>query len=51
MNSLMLRPTDAAFVRLTLPVKDGNIEEATQRAIAYLNTFHPSIEAALPFNN
>ena len=49
-NSLLLRPTDAAFVRLTLPVAPGeSIEAASQKAVAFLRTFHPYIEAALPF--
>jgi EpsI family protein len=49
-NSLLLRPTDAAIIRLTLPITRGEtIDQATSRAIAYFATFYPSIAASLPF--
>jgi len=51
-NSLLLRPSDAAFIRLNLPMApDENIDTATQQAVAWLNEFYPSIERALPFSN
>lgn len=51
-NSLWLRPSDAAFIRLNLPMApDESIETATGRAIAWLDEFYPSIERALPFTN
>ncbi|MBU8932484.1 MAG: EpsI family protein [candidate division Zixibacteria bacterium] len=50
-NSLLLRPTDAAFVRLTVPVKDGDIDAATDKAIEFFNVFHTDIERALPFGD
>ncbi len=50
-NALLLRPTDAAFVRLTVPVPaDGDIDAATERALSYLTAFHPHIVNALPFS-
>lgn len=49
-NSLLLRPTDAAMIRLNLPLgPQESVEDATSKAVAYLNDFYPSIEAALPF--
>lgn len=51
MNSLFLRPTDAAFIRLTVPVTRGSMEQATAKAVNFLNTFSPSLESALPFSN
>ncbi|MFQ5499397.1 MAG: exosortase C-terminal domain/associated protein EpsI [Candidatus Zixiibacteriota bacterium] len=50
-NSLLLRPTDASFVRLTFPVAGGNMEAATERAVAFMQTAYPSIVQALPFQN
>ncbi len=50
-NSLLLRPTDAAFIRLTLPIERGGLEEATARAIAFFDTFHGAIAQSLPFGN
>jgi EpsI family protein len=49
-NSLMLRPTDAAIVRVTSPVVIGEeIETAAARMVAYLQAFYPAISDALPF--
>lgn len=51
-NSLLLRPTDAAMIRINLPLdRDGDVDDATAKAIAYLDDFYPSIEKALPFRN
>ncbi len=50
MNSLKLRPTDAAFVRLTLSAEDG-MEEATDRAVALLRALENPIQSALPFDS
>lgn len=51
-NSLLLRPTDAAIVRLTMPFEHKeDITEATKRANQYISNFHASIEEALPFQN
>ena len=50
-NSLFLRPTDAAFVRLTLPLLDGDLEAADREAVAFLQLFYPHILEALPFHN
>ncbi|MFH1687387.1 MAG: exosortase C-terminal domain/associated protein EpsI [bacterium] len=49
-NSLSLRPTDAAFVRLTLPIGQEDLQFATDRAAGFLDAFVPAIEAALPFD-
>jgi EpsI family protein len=51
-NSLLLRPTDAAIVRLTLPLREGeNFDTATRRAVAFFDTFQNDIDKALPFKN
>jgi len=49
-NSLLLRPTDAAIVRLTTPFLPGeNMAAATERGVAFMKTFYSSVEQALPF--
>ena len=49
-NSLLLRPTDAAIVRLTVPLNVGeDFDSATKRALDCLDTFHPTIMKSLPF--
>lgn len=50
MNSLALRPTDAAFVRLTLSADDG-MEEATRQAVSLLRALEEPIQDALPFGS
>jgi len=50
-NSLFLRPTDAAFVRITVPIINGDFESATTNAVEFYNTLHTEIESALPFSN
>lgn len=52
MNSLLFRPTDAAIVRLTLPLRrEDTIASATKRAETFLQTFYPAIAQALPFDS
>lgn len=48
-NALMMRPTDAAFVRVTVTAGDGDPALATAQAEAFLATFCPYIKQALPF--
>ncbi len=50
-NSLMLRPTDAAFIRLTVPVLNDDFAAADARAVAFLRRFHDPILESLPFDN
>jgi EpsI family protein len=51
-NSLLFRPTDAAIVRLTVPIgRDDNVESVTAEAIRFFETFYPAISAALPFTD
>jgi len=50
-NSIMLQPTDAAFIRLTIEIENGNVEQTTDRVIEFFNRFYPDIEQALPFKN
>lgn len=50
-NSMLLRPTDAAIVRLTVPVNIGeDFGSATKRALEFFDTFHPTVMKALPFS-
>lgn len=50
-NSLLLRPTDAAFVRFTIPLEPGDtIEGVTEKAATFLAAFHRPIMQALPFS-
>lgn len=52
MNSLLFRPSDAAFIRLNFPVGvDEDIDQATDRAIEFLNHFIGDINRALPFDD
>lgn len=50
-SSLLFRPTDAAFIRLTLPLIGGDMETATVKATEFFNTFHESLQRALPLTN
>lgn len=51
-NSLLLRPTDAAIIRLTTPFNAGDdIKAVTAKAVAYLDAFYPSIDRCLPFGH
>lgn len=51
-NSLQLLPTDAAIVRVNLPLNgNDDIDGSTARAIAFLEQFLPAIDQALPFGN
>ena len=52
MNSLRLRPTDAAIVRINLPLRGyHDIAAGTERALGFLNEYLPAIENSLPFAN
>jgi len=49
-NSLLLRPTDAAIIRLTVPMSpDEDFDLATARGVEFFNNFQPAIDEALPF--
>lgn len=50
-NSLLLRPTDAAFIRLSIPLEQRTIEQTTALAVDFFSTFHAYLKEALPFNN
>lgn len=51
MNSLFFRPTDAAIVRLTMPIDEerGGLRGAVERAENFFRVLYPAIEQALPF--
>ncbi len=48
-NSLLMRPTDAAFVRITVQAGDGDINAASEAGVRFIQEFHDDIMAALPF--
>jgi EpsI family protein len=51
-NSLSFNPTDAAIVRLNLPLEPSDtIDSATRRALDFLALFYQPIEKALPFSS
>jgi len=47
-NSLLGSPTDAAFVRLVLPVGPGGLEDARAELHAFCLDLLPSVDRALP---
>jgi len=52
MNSLRLRPTDAAIVRINLPLRGyEDIDAGTERALRFLRVYLPAIERSLPFTS
>lgn len=48
-NSLLFNPTDAAFVRVTVPIDDGNLDRARQYGMAFIGQFYDDIQQSLPF--
>jgi EpsI family protein len=48
-NSLRRRPTDAAFVRITIPFEQSREQEAWGVATDFMNHFVPQIDQALGF--
>jgi len=52
LNALFMRPTDAAFVRLTVSLPPGKkLKDAEQVLESYLSDFYEQIENSLPFNS
>jgi len=49
LNSLKRKPTDAAFVRINLPLEPGREEESWEIATDFMNSFVPYINRALGF--
>ena len=48
-NSLKRAPTDAAFIRINLPLNEVSEKEALVLVEDFLKDFQPGIEEALPF--
>lgn len=48
-NALAMRPTDAALVRITVPLYEGNVDEAMARAVRFAQVIDPYVQSALPF--
>lgn len=49
-TALLQKPQDAAFVRWSTPIAEGeSVDEATKRLLSALARAHPQLEAALPF--
>ncbi|MEE8576864.1 MAG: exosortase C-terminal domain/associated protein EpsI [candidate division Zixibacteria bacterium] len=52
LNSMMLRPTDAAMVRLNMTIGENDtVESATELALKFLRDYYPSLSQALPFDS
>jgi len=49
-NALLLQPTDAAMVRVTTPLGDGDLTAATARAADLLRAVYPDLQRSLPFD-
>jgi EpsI family protein len=51
-NALLMRPTDAAFIRLTLFLPQGKTEQEGEQVLQnFLSDFLPKIENSLPFES
>lgn len=50
-NALLRKPTDAAFIRINLPLDTKNPEESHAFAQQFIQSFFQSINESLPFNN
>lgn len=50
-NSLLRRATDAAMVRLTLPLKGRTVEEVTASAKGFIEAAYPGLKVALSMDN
>jgi EpsI family protein len=48
-NALLFLPTDAAIIRLTVNVTDGDTERATDEAVQFVRQYYPHIKKSLPF--
>ncbi len=49
-NAMLLRPTDAAICRITMPLSlSANFDEATGKAVTFIQKFYPSMKESLPF--
>jgi len=48
-SAISLQPTDVALLRVTVPVLNGDFDQATRRAERFVQNFGPHIDAALPF--
>ena len=52
LNALMMKPTDAAFIRLTVNLPPGwTIKQGEEILESYLSDFFQDIENSLPFNS
>lgn len=50
-NSLLFRPTDAAFVRLTVQRPDANSDKAAEQGAEFFKALDQALLAALPFRS
>jgi EpsI family protein len=48
-NSLLLRPTDAAIVRITIDIPNNDVKAASERGLQFIEAFYPFIKKSLPF--
>lgn len=50
-NALLRKPTDAAFIRINLPVPQGDHSQALQVAAQFISDVFPAIKKILPFES
>ena len=48
-NSLLLRPTDAAIIRVIINAPTGDFDRATAEGVRLLQQLYPAIKSSLPF--
>lgn len=48
-NSLLLRPTDAAIIRMIINAPTGDFDQATDDGVRLLQQLYPAIKSSLPF--
>lgn len=51
-NAVLLRPTDAAICRLTMPLSlTDDFDRATAETVRFIRQIYPAVRQALPFGN
>ena len=50
-NALFRKPTDAAFIRIDLPIINNNLHRSLQVASGFIQDIFPTLKETLPFDN
>ena len=48
-NALLRQPTDAAFIRINLTIKDNDPSKTSHLAIQFIANIFPTLKDVLPF--